>query len=288
VYPLVAGYCAMYHEAVEVSSPSFSGGFGAWSHVGVSEDRKLSVGRPREAVVRSSVWLDVRSEPWWFTVGEIPPEVRFTVQWVDLWGFGIERGIRAEHAPRPTSVLVSAPMPVEDVPAEIDQVVTGESSFVSLRTESYWRDPYALPGILPFHPDITLEPMSAHLGRPPPKPAPDVDWWQCQDSTATTDEFWSCANFALSLVTPNQNDRQIRDRVAEIGLVAGRRWNASEFPAAVVDAIGEGMDDAMSELMEAATDADLRQVGTYRREDMDRDYFGRALRAIGAGQEIRT
>jgi hypothetical protein len=124
VYPLVASYCAMYHEAVDTSSPSFSGGFGAWRHVGVSEDRKLGVGRPREAVVRSSVWLDLRSEPWWFTVGEIPPEVRFTVQWVDLWGFGIERGTAAEHAPRPASVLVSAPMPVEDIPAEIDHVVT--------------------------------------------------------------------------------------------------------------------------------------------------------------------
>jgi hypothetical protein len=288
VYPLVASYCAMYHATVDTSSPKFNGGFGAWRHVGVSDERKQEVGRPREPAVRSSVWLDLRSEPWWFTVGEIPPEVHFTVRWVDLWGFVLEEGSAAEHALRPTSVLASAPVPVHDVPAEIDRVVSGESSFIALLTASRWRDPYALPGVLPVPPDITLEPVSARLGQRPPKPAPGVDWWPCHEASVTTDEFWSCANFALSLVTPNQDDRPIRDRIAEIGLVAGRPWDASTFPAAVIDAIREGMDDALSDLMEAATTADTRHSGQYRREDMDRDYFGRALRSIHTDREVRT
>ena len=92
VYPLVAGYCAMYHGVVDTSSPSSGGGFGAWRHVGVSEERKQDVGRPRETSVRSSVWLDLRSEPWWFSVGEIQPEINFTVRWIDLWGFRVDGG----------------------------------------------------------------------------------------------------------------------------------------------------------------------------------------------------
>jgi hypothetical protein len=110
VYPLVASYCAMYHATVDTSSPKFRGGFGAWRHVGVSDERKQEVRRPRDTAVRSSVWLDLRSEPWWFAVGEIPPEVRFTVRWVDLWGFVLEEGSAAEHALRPTSVLASGPV----------------------------------------------------------------------------------------------------------------------------------------------------------------------------------
>ena len=34
--------------------------------------------------------------------------------------------------------------------------------------------------------------------------------------------------------------------------------------------------------MEAASYSDTRLLDRYRREDMDRDYFGHALRAIGA------
>jgi hypothetical protein len=288
LYPLVTRYCAMYRQAVDVSSLTFSGGFGAWRHIAVSEEQKQAFGRPREAVVRSSVWLDLRSEPWWLTFGEIPPEVLLTVRWVDLWGFLIEEYSPAEHARRPGSVLLSAPVPVHGVPAEIDHIVSGESNFIALLTESRWQGPYALPGLSPFQPDITLEPVSAHLGRPAPRTGPDVDWWQCHDGFETTDDFWSCANFALSLVRPNQDDRSVHDRIAAIGLVAGRPWDASAFPAAVIDAIHEGMDDALSDLMEAAGGADTRHLCHYQREDMDRDYFGRALQTIYADREFRT
>jgi hypothetical protein len=168
----------MYSQAVDTSSRSFSGGFGAWRHVAGSEERKQGVGRPREDVARSLVWLDLRSEPWWFAVGEIPPGVRFTVRWVDLWGFVLDEESASEHAPLPKPVLASAPVSVHDVPAEIDHVVSGESSFVGLLTESRWRDPYA-----------------------------------------------------LSLVTPNQADRTVRDRIDDIGVAAGHAWDASAFPA---------------------------------------------------------
>ncbi len=288
MYPLVADYCTMYRQAVDTASPSFGGGFGEWRHTAGNVDRKDSVGRPREAVVRSSVWLDLRSEPWCFAVGEIPPEVLFTVRWFDLWGFLLDEESMAGPTAGPNSVLASAPVRVHHIPPEIDRIVSGESSFIEIVTESRWSDPYALPGELPGEPDLTLEPVSTQLNQPPPEPAPDVCWWKCHDRTETTDEFWSCANSALSLVTANQDDRQIRDRIAEIGVVAGRPWDASAFPAAVGDAIGEGMDDAISDLMEAAADTDPRHLARWHREDMDRDYFGRALQIIGADHGIRA
>jgi hypothetical protein len=185
-------------------------------------------------------------------------------------------------------MLASAPVRVHDVPAQIDHIVSGESSFLALVTETRWRDPFALPGELPVQPDLTLEPASTHLNRPEPIPAPGMDWWPCIDSTEITDGFWSCVNLALSLVTANHDDRQILDRIAEIGLVPDRRWNRSAFPAAIIDAISEGMDEAMSELMGAAAETDVRHLARYRREDMDRDYFGRALHAIGSRHLIGT
>ena len=50
-YPLVKRYQDMYRQAIDVSSSTYSGGFGTWRHVVAHERRKQGSGRPNEAVV---------------------------------------------------------------------------------------------------------------------------------------------------------------------------------------------------------------------------------------------
>lgn len=89
-----------------------------------------------------------------------------------------------------------------------------------------------------------------------------------------------CANFALTLITPNPQDQPVLDRIAGIGVGAGRRWDASMFSDEVAEAIRAGVDDALSDLMEAAVAGVDREPSPVRRAEMDRDYFGRAVRAL--------
>ena len=90
----------------------------------------------------------------------------------------------------------------------------------------------------------------------------------------------SCANFALTLITPNPQDEPVLERITEIGVGAGRRWDASMFSDEVGEAIRAGVDDALSDLMEAAVTGVDREPSPVRRGEMDRDYFGRAVRAL--------
>jgi hypothetical protein len=71
-YPLVREYVDMYRQAINISSPTYSGGFGTWRHVVAHERPKHGSGRPNEAVVYSSIWVDLRAEPWWCTMGGVP------------------------------------------------------------------------------------------------------------------------------------------------------------------------------------------------------------------------
>jgi hypothetical protein len=277
-YPLVMNYRRLYLQAVDPLSSEFSGGFGTWRHTIVSEPRTSGPGRPREDAVYSSIWLDLRSEPWWCTMGAVSPEVSFSGRFVDLWGFLVDdcgAGHRAQDA-----VLVARPSPVRNVPSDIEGVVSGESGFVVLLTETRWRDPYQLPGVEPERPDIVLEPVSAHLGRAASSPAPAVTWWPWRDRLEITDEFWACANFALSLTTPNHDDRSVLERIAEIGVGPGAPWDASAYPDEILEAIRDGMDDALSDLLEAASEPGGGYPDHARRVEMDRDYFGRAVGAL--------
>jgi hypothetical protein len=76
-YRLVMNYRDMYRQAVDPSSSVFSGGFGTWRHRVDREPRTGGSGRPHEDVLHSSIWLDLRSEPWLCTVGEVPPGLSF-------------------------------------------------------------------------------------------------------------------------------------------------------------------------------------------------------------------
>jgi hypothetical protein len=283
-YPLVMNYRGMYRQAIDPSSSAFSGGFGTWRHTHLSEPRTGGPGRPREEAVYSSISLDLRSEPWWCTMGAVSPEVSFAGRWVDLWGFLVDDCGAGHRAHDP--VLVARPSTVLDIPSEIGGVVHGESGFVVLLTETRWRDPFKLPGVEPVRPDIVLEPVSTHLGRAAPRPAPAITWWLWHDRLETTDEYWSCANLALSLITPNRDDRPILDRIAEIGVVPGTPWDASAYPDEILEAIHAGMDHALSDLLEAASELAFDDFTSFRRAEMDRDYFRRAVGALRVSNRL--
>lgn len=275
-FPLVMRYRQMSRQAIDATSPMFSGGFGTWLEGSVTEPRRSGSGRPMEDVVYSSTWLDLRGEPWWCALGDVPAEVSFVGSLVDLWGFLI-----ADLEPgRSGPVLASSPAPVRGVPDQVEAVVRGESEFVQVCTESRWSDPYRLPGVPPVRPDLVLEPLSAHLGRPAPRPAAAMTWSPWFEGLEATDEFWACANFVLSLTEPNPDDRSILERIAQIGVIPGAPWTPSAHPEAVLEAIRDGMDDAISDLLEGAVGADVCRRPRTRRADMDRDYFSRALAAL--------
>jgi len=273
-FPLIMRYRHMYRQAIDSSSPTFSGGFGTWLEDSVDQLRTVGAGRPREDVVHSSAWLDLRAEPWWCAVGDVPPDVSFRGTFVDLWGFPV-----TDLDPgRPGSVLASAPRRVRDVPTRVGAIVRGESSVLQLVTETRWKDPFRLTGTPPVRPEVTLVPASAYLARPAPRHHAVGSWWPWNEGLEATDDVWSCANFALTLTAPNADDRPILEQVSRIGLIPGARWPPSGFADGVVEAIHEGMDDAVSDLLEGAAGAGRGpRVG---REAMDRDYFSRALAAL--------
>lgn len=272
-FPLVVSYGRLYRQAIDTSSATFTGGFATWNDVIAGH------GQPDQDVVYSSLWLDLRSEPWRYAVDEIPLEQSFSARWVDLWGFELESASNGENAPRGECVL-AAPAGAFGGPRGTGGTLRGESAFVALLTETRWRDPYPIHGAPPIRPAVSIEPMGARPGWPGPVVPPAVDWWPLRDGWETGDDFWSCASFALSLITPHHEDRMLLERITEIGIVAGRPWHASEFPQAIAEAIDDGVDDALSDLMEAAQTGSVRPASCRGRADMDRDYFARALSAL--------
>ena len=205
-----------------------------------------------------------------------------TVRTTDLWGFVVDEAAGNDVG----RVLVASPGWTGGVPTGVDRVAGAESPFVQTEIGVRTLEPCELCDVKNIQHDLVLAPLSELGGVAAPVAAPPVEWWPVHRGVSSSNGFWSVANFALSLTTPNEQDRSMYERIAEIGVGAGRRWEASRFDDRVLEAIGEGIDDAITELMRAsATVADDREFHRSR-ADTDRDYFGRAIGALQRGSAV--
>lgn len=274
--PLVTNYVRMYDEAVDASSPEYRGGFGTLflRRTSATEARRTTA---QTTSLRSSAWLDLRSEPWVVSIPAMRRDQAHAVRTLDLWGFVADDVPDDNHG---VSVLIASPNWVGDVPRGVDRVARGESFFVETELVVRTREPESGPQVGNVLKEVAVTPLSALMAGAPPPAAPRVGWWPIHGEVRTDDEFWSAANFALSLTTPHESDRAILERIGRIGIGPARRWDGTQFDDHVREAISEGMDDAITELMRASAGAGS-VAGTQRsRTETDRDYFARALAAL--------
>jgi hypothetical protein len=277
--PLVTNYAAMYHWAIDPSSQTYGGGFGRWVHHRTSVTQETDVSTSHMTWSHSSAWLDLRSEPWVFSMPAMAADDAHVVRMTDLWGFVVDEPSDDDV---PDRVLLVSPSWMGEIPTVIHRVARGESDFV--RAEIWFRT-HDVGGPAPvgnIQREPQLVPLSAHLGVAAPAAAPPLDWWPVHGDVHSTHEFWSVAAYALTLTTPHRQDQAILERIAEIGLVAGRRWDPARFDEPVLAAIEEGIDDAITQLMRASSAFDSDELHRSR-ADTDRDYLGRALGALRPG-----
>jgi len=276
--PLVASYAAMYAEAVDPSSPDYEGGFGRWVHRRTATSRASDVTERHVTSLCSTTWLDVRAEPW---VLRVPPvgtsNISSTARVTDLWGHVVDEWTeRDSDADR---LVIAAPEWLGALPRETRGIARGESPFIRCEIGVRLEEPVDLARVREIQRGYRVEALSVWSGRPAPPAARVIAWWPCPPGPLTTMDFWPLASFALSVTTPAPADRGILERLTEIGVVPGRRWDASTMHPDVVQAIEDGMDEALTDLMRAADE--LRHTTTPRsRHHADWDYFGHALASL--------
>jgi hypothetical protein len=276
-YPLVMMYRTMYLQSIDTQSKSYSGGFGKWLHLGMSSPKDTDIVSPNNDTPYSYAWVDLRAEPWVLTMPKIEEKRFYTSQWDDLWGFVLDNPGSVEDGNDGVNVLLASPTWKGELPEGVKRVMHGDSSFLGTLTRTQVFEPKDLPNAQKIQQEYKLQPLSAYLGKPAPQPAPAVQWKPWKEGAETTDEFWAYVNFLLSFTTPNAQDKPVQDRMAKIGLGAGKTWDSSSLDKDVRDAIAAGMKEALAEMKQAALKITDPGLFFRSRKDLNKDYFNRAL-----------
>ena len=141
-----------------------------------------------------------------------------------------------------------------ELPEGVNRVIQGDSDFLGSLTRTQLFEPEDLPNVQKIQAGVQARAAECLSGRRGTQgSACDRVEIRGTEGAETTDEFWAYVNFLLPLTTPNPQDKPVQDRMAEIGLVAGKPWDSAALGDDVSTAIAAGMQDALAELKDAST-----------------------------------
>jgi hypothetical protein len=274
-YSLVLMYRTMYLQSIAPGNKS--GGFGKWLHLGTSSPKDEDIVSPNNDTPYSYTWVDTRAEPWILTLPKIEANRFYTSQWDDLWSFVLDNPGSVLDGNDGVTVMLASPTWKGKLPKGVKRVIQGDTEFLGTLTRTQLIEPKDLVNVQKIQHEYKLVPLSTYLGKKAPPAAPAVDWMPWVDGVEKTSKFWEYANFLLSYAVPNVQDKPVHDRMAKIGIVAGKKWSASNFDKEISDAIAAGMKEALADLAKASLTITDPSLFFRSRKDLNKDYFDRAL-----------
>jgi hypothetical protein len=250
--PLVMNYAVMYEFAVDTKSSQFKAPFNQlhnMHHVATYED--TAVVTPNSDTPYSTLWLDLRAEPIVISVPAMGKKRYYSVQLIDgnAYNYGYI-GSRATGNER-GDYLVVGPDWKGETPAGIKKVFSSTTPFALTLFRTQLFDAKDMPNVEKVQAGYKAQPLSAFLKQPAPAPAPKIDFLP-----ATTEgikaNFYEYLAAALQFVPPSPEDKDIRARLASIGIGPGKTFEfkdlSLEHKAAVLLAMKEG-DDKVDKFM---------------------------------------
>ena len=241
--PIVMNYAVMYEYSVDKNSGQYKAPFNQIKN----EDRVFtykdtSIITPNSDTPYSLLWLDLRAEPMVLSVPAVEKPRYYSVMMCDgnTYNYGYI-GSRATGF-EPGDYLVAGPDWKGETPAGIKQVFrsTTQFSLAAYRTQLY--NPDDMPNVVKIQAGYKVQPLSAYLKRPAPPAAPAVNFPKINNAMVKTG-FLGYLAFALQFAPAGPEEKEIRAKLARLGVEAGKPFDGKALSPEQMAAIGEGMKD---------------------------------------------
>jgi hypothetical protein len=263
--PIVMNYAVMNEFCVDKNSSQYKGPFNQISNEArVFTYKDTAVVTPNSDTPYSMLWLDLRAEPMVISVPAVERERYYSVQMIDgnAYNYGYI-GSRAT-GPEAGDYLVVGPDWKGETPAEIKKVFQSTTPFslTIFRTQLFNAED--MPNVAKVQAGYKAQPLSAFLKQPAPPAAPKINFLP-----ATTEgikkNFYEYLDAALQFVPPSAEDKDIRAKLASIGIGLGKTFEfkdlSLEHKAAVLLAMKEGDDKVDKYLATGFKDINGWKVG---------------------------
>jgi hypothetical protein len=265
--PIVMNYAVMNEFAVDTKSSQFKAPFNEIKNLHrVATYEDTAIVTPNSDTPYSILWLDLRAEPIVLSVPAVPRERYFAVQLTDgntyVFGYIGSRATGTE----PGDYLVVGPDWKGETPAGIKKVFTSTTPFVFANFRTQLFNPGDMPNVEKVQAGYKAQPLSAFLKQPAPPAAPKIDF-----VPATTEgikkNFYEYLDAALQFVPPSPEDKDVRARLASIGIGPDKTFEfkdlSLEHKAAVLLGMKEGDDKVTKFLASGVKNVNGWNIGSF-------------------------
>src|SRR6266496_2730577 len=272
--PIVMNYPVMHEYAVDKSGPQFKAPFNQiknQARVFTYEDTAIIT--PNSDTPYSFMWMDLRAEPMVLSVPAVEKTRYYSVQLIDgnTYNYGYI-GSRATGN-EPGGYLVVGPGWKGETPAGIKKVFSSTTPFALTLFRTQLFNPGDIPNVEKVQAGYKAQPLSSFLKQPAPPAAPKIDFVPAT-TAGIKKNFYEYLDAALQFVPPSSEDKEVRARLASIGIGPGKAFDfkdlSLEHKAAVLLAMKEGDDKVDKFLASGNKSVNGWNVGAFFG---DRDFF---------------
>jgi len=241
--PIVMNYAVMYEYSVDKNSGQYKAPFNQINNEArVFTYKDTAVITPNSDTPYSILWLDLRAEPIVLSVPAVEKARYYSVMLCDgnTFNYGYI-GSRATGSD-PGDHMVVGPDWQGATPAGIKKVfrATTQFSAVAYRTQLF--NPADMPNVAKIQAGYKVQPLSAYLKQPAPPAAAAIDFPKA-NAELVKKNFFEYLDFALQFAPAGPEEKEIRARLARIGVGAGKTFDFKDLPVTHKIEIGLGMKD---------------------------------------------
>ena len=241
--PIVMNYAVMYEFAVDKNSGQYKAPFNQIDNQArVFTYKDTAIITPNSDTPYSSVWLDLRAEPFVLSVPAVDKDRYYSVMLCDgntfNYGYIGSRATGSEAG----DYLVVGPDWNGQTPPGIKQVFhsTTQFSLVAYRTQLFNADD--MPNVVKVQSGYKAQPLSAYLNQPAPPAPPPIDFPKIDKDMVKTN-FFQYLDFALQFAPPRPEEKEIRAKLASIGVGPGKKFDFKDLSVEHKAEVGLGMKD---------------------------------------------
>lgn len=251
--PIVMNYAVMYEYCVDKNSGQYKGPFNQIvSEARVFTYKDTAVITPNSDTPYSMLFMDLRAEPMVLSVPAIEKERYYSVMLCDgnTFNYGYI-GSRATGSDA-GNYLVAGPDWQGETPAGVNKVFRSSTQFSAAVYRTQLFNPDDMPNVVKIQSGYKLHPLSAYLHQPAPPSAPALSFPKI-NKELIKENFFEYLDFALQFAPAGPEEKEIRDKLARIGIGAGKKFDFKELSLAHKAEVALGMKEGEKKVDEKIT-----------------------------------
>lgn len=247
-FPVVEMYKTLYTQAVDKDGPNFKAPFNKIGNTAmVFTPKDTAFVTPNSDTPYSFVWMDLRAEPVVLTLPKVEESRYYSVQLIDLYTQNFAYLGTRSTGNSGGHFMIAGPDWKGPQPANIDRVVKSESNIAYALYRTQLFDDQDLGKVKDIQKGYKVQPLSNYLGQPAPKVAAKVNWPKPEANMSDSPELFRYLNFMLAFAPPQAGEKDLLERFAKIGVVAGQPFKVADLNAEQRKALEAGIADGKAE-----------------------------------------